>query len=126
VDTDSGTRETYRLVKGADCHDRVWDNIKRYRGIGDVVLKYILTTDNYGERELSAFIEKCKLSGVKDIIISAQASGQHFIQENKDLRQGYLEAAKFLYRTAALNKVNVRNFLHFSEEETAEIKEVSA
>jgi sulfatase maturation enzyme AslB (radical SAM superfamily) len=122
VDTDSGTRETYKVVKGADCHDRVWDNIKRYKSAGDVILKYILTADNYNEHELTAFIEKCELAGIRDIIISAQADRQHLVHKNEELRQKYFEAAKFFYQTAISNKINVQNFYYFSAEEVAEIK----
>jgi pyruvate-formate lyase-activating enzyme len=122
VDTDSGTRETYKIVKGADCHDRVWDNIKRYASYGKVISKYILTIDNFSERELSAFIEKCVWSGVRDIIISAQIERNHPLQEAKELRWHYLDSAGFLYRTAISNKINVRDFFYFSDEDAAKIK----
>jgi molybdenum cofactor biosynthesis enzyme MoaA len=122
VDTDSGTQETYKIVKGADCHDRVWENIKRYKDAGNVTLKYILTKDNMSEREIFAFIEKCKWAGVNNIIISAQVDHQHPIQVIESLHRTYLESAKFFYKTAFLNKVNVSSFMYFSDEEIAEIK----
>jgi molybdenum cofactor biosynthesis enzyme MoaA len=122
IDTDSGTRETYKIVKGADCHDRVWENIKNYKEAGNVTLKYILTRDNMNEREISAFIKKCKWAGVDRIIISAQVENKHPIQGIESLRRTYLESANFFYKAAFLNKVNVSGLTYFSDEEIAAIK----
>jgi MoaA/NifB/PqqE/SkfB family radical SAM enzyme len=122
IDTDSGIRETYKTIKGADCHDRVWENIKRYKETGNIALKYILTKDNMDECEISAFIEKCKWAGVDRIIISAQVDHKHPIQGIGELHKEYLESANFLYEAAFLNKINVSGFMYFSDEEIAAIK----
>jgi molybdenum cofactor biosynthesis enzyme MoaA len=42
VSLDSGTRETFRLVKGLDMFCEVMENLKRYRSHGNVEVKYVV------------------------------------------------------------------------------------
>ena len=42
VDIDSGTRETFKIVKGSDIFDKVVENLKAYRKHGKVQMKYII------------------------------------------------------------------------------------
>jgi sulfatase maturation enzyme AslB (radical SAM superfamily) len=73
ISPDAGTPETYKIVKGADCYDRVWENIRIYSQCGNVTLKYIITQDNMKAVELDAFMRNVAAVGVKKLIISAEA-----------------------------------------------------
>ena len=42
VSLDSGTQETFALIKGKSCYDKVKETIKRYSEYGPVELKYII------------------------------------------------------------------------------------
>jgi molybdenum cofactor biosynthesis enzyme MoaA len=124
VDTDSGTPETYKIVKGADCHERVWENIKKYKEAGNVLLKYILTADNLSEHEISAFLEKCMWAGVTDIIISSQIKLHQPIHHQQDLRDEYLDSATLFYDLARSKNLNV-GFNYFTDAEIAIIKNMT-
>jgi organic radical activating enzyme len=50
VSVDSGTRETYKKVKGKDFVDKVWQILRRYVNTGgDVTIKYIIMEENCHE-----------------------------------------------------------------------------
>ncbi|WP_270564197.1 radical SAM protein [Clostridium beijerinckii] len=71
ISLDSGTRETYKRIKGVDLFDKVCENIKKYSSDGgNVILKYIIMEDNLNKADLDGFIDICKKSNVKNIRIS--------------------------------------------------------
>ena len=58
VSLDSGTAETYRLVKGLDAFERVMTTLRRYRQKGShLLLKYIIMPENASEANLEGFLE---------------------------------------------------------------------
>lgn len=70
---DSGTAETFKKIKKRDLFDVTWENIKAYAeadNLRRLIVKYIVTEDNFHEEELSAFIEKCKHSNIRHIEIT--------------------------------------------------------
>ncbi|GHV28400.1 hypothetical protein FACS1894167_05300 [Synergistales bacterium] len=71
VSVDSGIRETYKLVKGLDAFDRVFENIGKYIAKGvRVIVKYIFLPQNSDDENVIGFINNCIKAGVKEIEIS--------------------------------------------------------
>ena len=70
---DSGTRETYKAIKGVDCLDKVVENIKKYPLENvDFSLKYIfLDGVNDNETDVDGFYDIVKQVGCKTIVISS-------------------------------------------------------
>ena len=59
---DAGTDETFKKIRGVKMLDKVLTNLKRYfnKSKGGIIVKYILTDDNYSNSELRSFINKIK------------------------------------------------------------------
>ncbi|GHV28405.1 hypothetical protein FACS1894167_05310 [Synergistales bacterium] len=75
VSVDSGIRETYKLVKGLDVFDRVFENIGKYIAKGvRVIVKYIFLPQNSDDENVIGFINNCIKAGVKEIQISRDYS----------------------------------------------------
>jgi sulfatase maturation enzyme AslB (radical SAM superfamily) len=74
VSVDSGTRETFRLIKGRDAFDVVWRNLAQYTRAGDMQVKYIVMEDNNAPAEVDGFIEQCLASGVRDVLVAPESS----------------------------------------------------
>lgn len=78
VSPDSGTRECYLQVKGADYHDRVWANIQKYASTGGRIdIKYNVFNLNSNSEDLYGFLDCCTQAGGKhaniNIFIDAEA-----------------------------------------------------
>lgn len=72
VSMDSGTAETFRVVKGLDVFDKVVSNLHEYRrNSTQLILKYILLDANCNKADVTGFIELCKDLNVAKIDISA-------------------------------------------------------
>ena len=58
---DAGTRETYKIVRGRDKFQEVFDNLKRYSesGPNKITIKYIITEENNSDEEFESFVNKC-------------------------------------------------------------------
>lgn len=96
ISVDSGTRETFKKVKGVDLFHVVWKNIGKYaEDNGNVILKYILMEDNYDNQNLDGFIELCKEHGIKHIRIS-----RNWHYDGDKIERGVLEASMRLMRRA--------------------------
>lgn len=71
---DSGTRETFKEVKGVDCFQRVCDNLKNYAKHGEVEVKYIFLPDvNDNEADVKGFVEAAEYIGATAIHIARNA-----------------------------------------------------
>ena len=71
VSLDSGTRETYRKVKGVDLFEKVCENIGKYaEDGGHIILKYILMENNCEKADLDGFIDICKKCNTKSIRVA--------------------------------------------------------
>ena len=74
ISADSGTNETYALVKGNPHGELVWESIRRYASTGgDFVVKYIIFSLNSDVCEVERFVDRCWDAGVKKICISVDA-----------------------------------------------------
>ncbi len=75
ISIDSGTRKCFEMVKGHEHYDAVWENIAKYCNISEeVYIKYNVFNYNSDEEEIKTFVNKCKIAGVKNIIIDAEIS----------------------------------------------------
>ncbi|GHV53401.1 hypothetical protein FACS1894216_11320 [Synergistales bacterium] len=71
---DSGTRETFKKIKGVDSFGKVRDNIKRYNdfaGYSTVQMKYIfLPGVNDNKADIEGFIELCQYTGTTTLVLA--------------------------------------------------------
>ncbi|MCL2086751.1 MAG: radical SAM protein [Oscillospiraceae bacterium] len=74
ISVDSGTAPVFKKVKGRDCHEQVWENIKKYCNANSdlVTIKYIVLPENWDTGEFEAFVKNCVCSGVKNVRITAE------------------------------------------------------
>ena len=68
VSLDSGTRETYKRIKGADLFEQTCETIGMYASDGgNITLKYVLTEDNLDKRDLEGFLDLCIRHKIRQI-----------------------------------------------------------
>ncbi len=73
ISPDSGTAETYRKIKQQNGFGQVWKNIKKYcEYASNVSVKYIVFSYNSSKVEIDNFIELCKSSGVRNVVVSGE------------------------------------------------------
>jgi molybdenum cofactor biosynthesis enzyme MoaA len=74
VSLDSGTRETYRAIKGVDLFEKVCENVAAYSMVNPhcVRIKYIITERNVSDSKFIAFIEVCKATNIKHTVLSVE------------------------------------------------------
>jgi len=105
ISIDSGTRETYKRIKGKDMFDIVWTNIAKYQSVAknkySFKAKYILMETNREKNELENFIRKCVENGVMGIEIAVEGKEVFY-----GITRETFESASYL-KTLALNS----NFL---------------
>jgi sulfatase maturation enzyme AslB (radical SAM superfamily) len=117
---DSGSKETYLRIKRVDLFDTVKENLRKYiqANPDNVVLKYILTPDNWEKEELDSFISLCNEIEAKNIFISKDIFKPNAPAETKD--KVY---SSFAYLVFQADKHNIAsNTDVFTAEELFEIK----
>ena len=88
VSLDSGTRETFKLVKRSDLFEEVVGNLKKYRKYGGIMLKYVVLPGiNDDDKDFNGIIDIMKSLNVNRIIIS--------FDNYLGLRPVYYPVAKF-------------------------------
>ena len=91
VSIDSGSKETFRLVKGLDLFEKVTNNIIKYRSYGDVLLKYnIMAGVNDSEKDIDGFIDFLKSLGNQSMRLS--------FEYGLPLRTAFYPIVKFVER----------------------------
>jgi adenine C2-methylase RlmN of 23S rRNA A2503 and tRNA A37 len=79
VSIDAGTESTFYRVKGRDCYNEVFENLRRYSKFGRIDMKYILIEGvNDDRKDLDGFLELCKSVDAA----SAHISFDRFRKEN--------------------------------------------
>ena len=73
VSVDSGTPETYELIKGRPAFEVVFKNLTRYVRAGDVQVKYIIMEQNNSDQDVDGFLARCQAAGVKEIVVVPEA-----------------------------------------------------
>lgn len=110
ISVDSGTKETYRVVKGTNSHDVVWKNINRYcSASGEVYIKYNIFNYNSKKKEIESFVEQCCRNNVRHILIDGEITSY---QPSKNAGPFYfteeeLQAAKYLQALAESNGLEI-------------------
>ena len=110
VSVDSGIRETYKKIKGADFYESVWDNIKAYNKVKGISLKYVFTDQNSNEHDVLKFVESCLNNGIMDIYLSPEIHSYHYganITDTGTIQKDNhcVEAARILYKQAIMNGI---------------------
>ena len=95
---DSGTRETFQLVKGADLFEKVIHNLKKYREHGVICIKYIVMPGiNDGDADIDGITDILKSLRPAKLILSF------------DYRAPYRAAVYSIYKfIEKLNKNKIR------------------
>lgn len=71
ISIDSGTKETYKSIKGLDGFSKVVENIKKYRQSGNVIIKYIVLPGiNDNQADFEGVIKLLQETGIRSISIS--------------------------------------------------------
>jgi len=79
---DAGRAEAYLKIKERDYFERVWRNLAAYAEYGLVTAKYIFIPRNSSKKELLAFFNRAKASGIKNIVCDIDAFNSEY---GKDL-----------------------------------------
>jgi len=71
---DAGTAATFKTLKGHDCFDRVWANLKVYAATGgNVQVKYVVTPLNCNPTDAREFVRLSSEAGVRGLICDVDA-----------------------------------------------------
>jgi len=81
ISIDSGTRDTYKRIKGRDYFDIVYDNIKKYNETGNVSIKYIFHELNTNEEDVLAFANICDEIKPSKVIISRDLNSKSIMSD---------------------------------------------
>lgn len=108
VSLDSGSPETYQLIKGVDCYAKVTENLRHYATLNPdaIELKYIIYEKNNEPAEIDKFLNFAKENGIKNIQVSF-----NFLEQNvgKVSQKSLLSAA--LMTVKAINSdINIVPF----------------
>ena len=97
---DSGTRETFKLVKGFDLFEKVVDNLKNYRNYGEMELKYnIISGVNDGDEDIDGIVDVLKQLNLRNLNLC--------FDFNMPLRTTFFPIVKFVQKL----KENGLNFV---------------
>ena len=110
---DSGTRETYKKVKGVDCFNQVLENLKIYVQASDnarenITLKYILV-DKYNDnnKEIEEFFNVVTSLGIKNVRLDIDYEKYKFTRYIR-VPEYYFDLIKCFNKLAADNNLNVQ------------------
>ncbi|MDD2707165.1 MAG: radical SAM protein [Verrucomicrobiae bacterium] len=121
---DSGSRESFKRIRGKDLYDQVWENLGRYAAVNKrrVEPKYIIMDENSGEPELLGFVEKCVEKGMAHFVISRDVRKYRnsTLVENAFPEQ-LLNAVIFLAHEAAIRGLAF-HFSHFTDKEMIKVR----
>lgn len=107
VSLDSGTAETFKVVKGVDLFEKVKDNLKKYReATSQIFLKYILLEQNCTKEDLDGFIDLCSSLRVARVDISADLKRKTDYVNATVPEQEIVDAAVRLIKGAIENQLD--------------------
>ena len=100
---DAGTEETFKKVRGRQKLYEVFKNLSIYskNDPSKITIKYIFTKDNYSEKELDAFVEKCINFNLNEC--NYQISTNY---KNKNLEFELFKGITYLFHKLLKNKIN--------------------
>lgn len=119
VSLDSGTRETYRVVKGLDAFDQVVSTLRKYAlGGGTMQVKYILLPENHGETDLDGFLDIVQELRPQKVLIS-----RNIKVAPQDIDPTDIESAIYLGRGCRTRGIPYEVLDYFGRENMKRIKE---
>lgn len=96
ISIDSGTKETFKLVKGCDIFEKVMNNLKQYKAYGTFILKYnILSGVNDGDADIDCVVQILKELDLKSLHLS--------FEYNMPLRTAFYPIVKFVTKLKESN-----------------------
>ena len=125
ISPDSGTEETYFKIKRQNNFNKVWENIKLYAQYPDMLfVKYIFFSVSANENDIRKFIEKCKNTNVKNIVIDCESRSENaafspFGKINKSI----LDLAVLMKHLAVENNINYQISYQWTDEHKKYIEE---
>ena len=108
--TDAGTQETYEKVRGVKKGFlKIFENLKKYntKKSGNIIIKYILTSDNYRNDEIDAFV---KLIEKYNLLNCNFEISTDYKFENLDLEK----SLSMIYFYNSLSSAGAK-FIHFDD-----------
>tara|TARA_B100001939_G_C16910021_1_gene604145 strand:- start:129 stop:1430 length:1302 start_codon:yes stop_codon:yes gene_type:complete len=99
---DAGTKEKFKLVRGRDRFEQLFQNLKKYSNANSnrVTIKYILTEDNLDEIELDAFVKNCVKNDLANCCYQISMN-----YKNEELSLSFLKALLYLMSKFKENKI---------------------
>ena len=109
VSIDSGTTETFKKVRGIDLFYKVRDNLKKYREYSsNILLKYIILSENCQKKDLDGFIELCKEIKPAQMILAGDYHKSEGVALNITVEEDIVEAATYLCKRAIEEHISFR------------------
>lgn len=119
VAIDSGTPETFKVIKGVDAYKKVCDNLKKYAAVDSkrIVMKYIyLPGKNSEKKDIDGFVELCNELNPQSCFVDVDAVLPKTDLPDNDLKQiTYMIVS--LLRSDHLVNIGGNIFLSDSEKE---------
>jgi len=107
VSLDSGTRGTFKLLKGRDLFEKVVDNLKNYRSCGEIELKYIIIPGvNDSDEDIDGIVGVLKQLNLRDLQLS--------FDFNLPLRTIFFSIVKFVQKLKENGLKFIFNHYHSS------------
>lgn len=109
ISPDAGNRDLYKRIKGADCFDIVWENIKKYvqaqaESKFAVTLKYVVIPGiNDTEEDIKDFFKKAQESGVKAVRLDIEIN---WTVENRN----NIESVTSIFKLFKFAEKEVKNY----------------
>lgn len=105
VSVDSGTRETFKNIKGVDLFEEIWKNIGLYASEGgNVIVKYIIMGVNSNSEDLDGFIDMCVKNNIRHIRVA-----KDWLYDGGDATNSIFAASSRLIKKAIKNNIIVHN-----------------
>jgi pyruvate-formate lyase-activating enzyme len=106
ISVDSGTDETYTVVKG-NCNSRlVWTSVKKYAATGgNFIVKYIVLPENSKPFEVENFVLRCRDAGTKKICISVDARLVYSTGYDRRVTIKEMTAAALMFHLSIINGI---------------------
>lgn len=122
---DAGTAETYQYIHGVGINTfrQVAENLKKYRKYSEnIFLKYIIIKENCEEKDLAGFIDLCRETGIKSIILAADSRKTWNYHSAPPAEEYVVCAAIRLIELAITNEISFNFFsYYFGENSMKEI-----
>lgn len=108
ISPDSGTRETYKIIKKIDAHKKVWENVKKYAKVqcdpSLVKTKYIIIPGlNDTKHEIDEWFNRNIESGVKAVAVDIELVW--YMKNKNNLPESLYETLDYIIQKAAAHNI---------------------